>query len=225
MTNPKLCAILKLYVRFFRGKVTPPKNWRKKSMSITRKMLKGMSLTDEQIDTIIEAHSETVDALKDERDKFKADAEKLASVQKELDALKATGGDYEKKYTELKKEYDEYKAGQDAIAEKTAKETAYKEMLKSAGVSEKRIASIMRVTNLADIKLDKDGKLKDHDKLVEAVKSEWSDFIDTKVEKGADTKNPPDNSGGKMTKDQILQIKDTAERQRAIAENHELFGF
>lgn len=194
-------------------------------MSITRKMLKGMSLTDEQIDTIIEAHSETVDALKDERDKFKADAEKLASVQKELDALKSTGGDYEKKYADLKKEYDEYKAGQDAIAEKTAKETAYKEMLKSAGVSEKRIASIMRVTNLADIKLDKDGKLKDHDKLVEAVKSEWSDFIDTKVEKGADTKNPPDNSGGKMTKDQILQIKDTAERQRAIAENHELFGF
>lgn len=188
-------------------------------------MLKGMSLTDEQIDTIIEAHSETVDALKDERDKFKADAEKLASVQKELDELKATGGDYEKKYAELKKEYDEYKAGQDAIAEKTAKETAYKEMLKSAGVSEKRIASIMRVTNLADIKLDKDGKLKDHDKLVESVKSEWSDFIDTKRTEGADTKTPPESGGGKMTKDDILKIKDTAERQQAIAENHELFGF
>ena len=194
-------------------------------MSITRKMLKGMSLTDEQIDTIIEAHTETVDALKDERDKFKADAEKLADVQKELDSIKGTNGDFEQKYNDLKKEYDKYKADQEAIAEKTAKEAAYREMLKSAGIPEKRIASVMRVTNLSDIKLDKDGKLKDHDKLVDSVKSEWADFIDTKIEKGADTKNPPDNKGGKMTKEDILKITDTAERQKAIADNHELFGF
>lgn len=194
-------------------------------MSITRKMLKGMSLTDEQIDTIIEAHAETVDALKDERDKLKADAEKLASVQKELDSIKGANGDFEQKYNDLKKEYDKYKSDQEAIAEKTAKETAYREMLKSVGISDKRIASVMRVTNLSDIKLDKDGKLKDHDKIVESVKSEWADFIDTKVDKGADTKTPPDNGGGKMTKDDILKIKDTAERQQAIAENHELFGF
>ena len=194
-------------------------------MSITRKMLKGMSLTDEQIDTIIEAHSETVDALKDERDKFKADAERLADVQKELDKLKGTDGGFEQKYNELKKEYDEYKSEQNAIAEKSAKETAYKEMLKEAGISEKRISSVMRVTNLTDIKIDKDGKLKDYDKLVDDVKKEWSDFIETKSAKGADTKTPPTNNGGKMTKDEILKIKDTSERQAAIAENHELFGF
>lgn len=194
-------------------------------MSISRKMLKGMNLTDEQIETIIEAHTETVDALKDERDKYKADAEKLPRVEKELAEFKANGGDYEEKYNALKKEFESYKSEQSAIAEKAAKESAYKEMLKNAGISEKRIASIMRVTNLSDIKLDKDGKLKDYDKLVDGVKSEWSDFIETKTEKGADTKNPPDGSRTKMTKDEILKIKDTSERQQAIAENHELFGF
>lgn len=194
-------------------------------MSISRKMLKGMSLTDEQIETIIEAHTETVDALKDERDQYKADAEKLPRVEKELAEFKANGGDYEEKYNALKKEFESYKSEQSAIAEKAAKESAYKEMLKNAGISEKRIASIMRVTNLSDIKLDKDGKLKDYDKLVDSVKSEWSDFIETKTEKGADTKNPPDGSRAKMTKDEILKIKDTSERQQAIAENHELFGF
>lgn len=194
-------------------------------MSITRKMLKGMSLSEEQIDTIIEAHTETVDALKDERDKYKADADKLSAVQKELDDLKSTGGDYEQKYTQLKKDFDDYKSEQSAIAEKAAKETAYKEMLKKAGISEKRIASVMRVTNLADIKLDKDGKLKDYEKLVDDVKAEWSDFIETTQTKGADTKTPPDNNGGKLTKDDILKIKDASERQQAIAENHELFGF
>ena len=193
-------------------------------MSITRKMLKGMSLTEEQIDTIIEAHTETVEALKEERDKYKADADKLPTVMNELETLKSDGGGYEQKYNDLKKEFDSYKSEQTAIAEKTAKETAYKEMLKNAGVSEKRIASIMRVTNLADIKVDKDGKLKDYEKLVDSVKSEWSDFIETKTEKGADVKNPPEGSGTKMTKDEIMKIKDTTERQRAIAENHELFG-
>lgn len=194
-------------------------------MSITRKMLKGMSLSEEQIDTIIEAHTETVDALKEERDKFKADAEKLVSVQKELDALKESGGDYEQKYNQLKKEFDDYKSEQSAIAEKNAKETAYKEMLKSAGISEKRIASILKVTNLADVSIDKDGKLKDYEKLMDSVKSEWADFIDTARKEGADVKNPPANNGGKMTRDDILKIKDASERQQAIAENHELFGF
>lgn len=184
-----------------------------------------MSLTEEQIDTIIEAHTDVVDALKEERDRYKADAEKLPAVEKELKEFKASGGDFEAKYNDLKKQFDDYKSEQSAAAEKAAKETAYKEMLKEAGVSEKRIASVMRVTNLTDIQLDKEGKLKDKEKLVENVKAEWADFIDTKSEKGADTPTPPENKGGKLTKEDILKIKDTTERQQKIAENHELFGF
>lgn len=194
-------------------------------MSITRKMLKGMSLTEEQIDTIVEAHTETVDALKDEVSKYTTAAERLPAVEKELNELKATGGDFEQKYNALKEEYENYKTEQSAAAEKRAKEEAYKEMLKEAGVSEKRIASVMRVTNLSEIKLDKDGKLTNKDKLVEDVKKEWADFIDTKETKGADVKKPPENNGGKMTKEEILKIKDTAERQQKIAENLELFGY
>ena len=34
-------------------------------MALTRKLLKGMGLTDEQVDTIIEAHADTVDGLSD----------------------------------------------------------------------------------------------------------------------------------------------------------------
>lgn len=194
-------------------------------MSLTRKMLKGMGLTEEQVDAIINEHTETVDALKDERDKYKVEADKMPDVLKELKDLKTNGGDFEQKYNDIKKQFDDYKSEQSAIAEKSAKEAAYKGMLKEAGVSEKRIPSIMRVTSLSDIKLDKDGKLKDKEKLMDNVKSEWSDFIDAKREEGADTPTPPDNNGGKMTKEDILKIKDTTERQQKIAENHELFGF
>ena len=58
-------------------------------MSLTRKMLKAMGIEEEKIDQIIEAHSETVDSLKADRDSYKEDAEKLKDVQKELDDLKA----------------------------------------------------------------------------------------------------------------------------------------
>ena len=62
-------------------------------MAFTRKMLKAMGIEDEKIDQIIDAHSETVDALKADRDAYKEDAAKLAAVQKELDELKAKGDD------------------------------------------------------------------------------------------------------------------------------------
>ena len=52
-------------------------------MALTRKLLKGMGLTDEQVDTIIEAHTDTVDGLKAEIGRYKADAEKLPGTQKE----------------------------------------------------------------------------------------------------------------------------------------------
>lgn len=195
-------------------------------MALTRKMLKGMGLTEEQVDTIIEAHTDTVNALKDERDQYKDSAEKLPGVQKELEELKKKNGEgFEQKYNDLLKEYEDYKKDQLDKANRAAVSDAYREMLKEAGVSEKRIPAVMRVADLSAVKLDKEGKLKDKDKLVESVKEEWSDFIQTKGTQGAKTTTPPGNNGGTMTKDDILKIKDAGERQQKIAENHELFGF
>ena len=88
-------------------------------MSITRKFLKGMGLTDEQVDTIIEAHTETVDGLKADVDKYREDAIKLPDVQKELNDLKAAGdGGLQKQLDDLQKKYDD-----DAAAHKTELET------------------------------------------------------------------------------------------------------
>ena len=47
----------------------------------------------------------------------------------------------------------------------------------------------------------------------------------TTVKKGVNNAKPPKSEGGgAMTKEEIMAIKDTAQRQAAIAENHELFG-
>lgn len=199
-------------------------------MALSRKMLKAMGIEDEKIDQIIEAHSETVDALKEERDKYKVEAEKVPGIKKELDELKEAAeknegkNPYKVKYEALKEEFETFKADTEKAASKAAKEDAYKALLKEAGVSEKRIAAVLKVSDIDSVELDKDGKIKDADALKKSIKEEWSDFISTEGTKGADTTNPPANNGGsKMSKEDIFAIKDTAQRQQAMLDNKELF--
>lgn len=165
-------------------------------MALTRKLLKGMGLTDEQIDTVIEAHAETVDGLKEDVSKYKADAGKLATVQKELDDLKAAGdGGYKEKYEKEKKAFEDFKNEQTAKETKVAKETAYRELLKAAGVNEKRIPAILKVTDLNSVEIEGD-KVKDAEKFTESIKADWADFIESSNTSGADTQNPPANNSG-----------------------------
>ena len=165
-------------------------------MALTRKLLKGMGLTDEQVDTIIEAHTDTVDGLKADIAKYEGDAKKLPGVQKELDDLKAAGdGGYKEKYEKEKKAFEDFKKEQTDKETKAAKENAYRELLKAAGVSEKRIPAILKVTDLNSVELDGD-KVKDADKLTETVKTDWADFIESSNTSGAHTDTPPANNTG-----------------------------
>ena len=193
-------------------------------MALTRKLLKGMGLTEEQMDTIIEAHTDTVDGLKSDIAKYKASADKLPGVQAELDSLKAKGDDgWKEKHDQVKKEFDDYKKAQTEKEAKTAKENAYRSLLKSAGINEKRIDAVLKVTDLSKVEME-DGKIKGADELSKSIKEEWADFIVTTKQKGADTKEPPANNGGTLSKKEIMEIKDPTERQAAIAANLELFG-
>lgn len=185
-------------------------------MALTRKFLSALGIEAEKIDEIIEAHTDTVNALKEERDKYKSDAEALPGVQKELDELKEAAeknpdGAYKEQYDKLKKEYDDFKADIDAKEVKAKKQEAYKALLAEMGVSDKRHASIVKVTSLDDFELDKDGKFKKADEIKESIKSEWADFIQTKETKGAETATPPagDNGGSR-----------TPSRARELAEKY-----
>lgn len=183
-------------------------------MALTRKLLKGLGLTDEQVETIIEAHTETTDGLKADIAKYKPAAEKLPGVQQELDDLKAAGdGGYKKKYEDEHKAFEDYKADQIAKETRQAKETAYRAFLKSVGVSEKRIPAIIKVSDLDSIELDGD-KVKDpENKLADSVKTEWADFIENSNTNGANTNNPPANNPSdgedpsKMTMEQYIAYR------------------
>lgn len=156
-------------------------------------------------------------------DRYNAKKTQAEELQTKLEESEGLQGKYDK----LKNDFDTYKGEQEAKETRTKKQDAYKEILKKAGIPEKRFAVILKTVDLDELKISSDGKLENEDKVEKSVKEEWSDFIVTTQETGVDSANPPSNNGKKstMTKKEIMEIKDTAERQKAIAENHELFGF
>lgn len=186
-------------------------------MSLTRKMLKAMGIEDEKIDQIIDAHTETVDALKEQRDQYKADAEKLPEVQKQLDTANAqlesaNKDSWKVKYDALKEDFDAYKADQTAKEAHGAKEAAYRELLKAAGISDKRIAAVLKVSDVDSVEIGEDGKIKDSEKLTESIKTEWADFIQTTTPTGPNTPNPPannpnDKNPGEMSMEEYIKFR------------------
>lgn len=197
-------------------------------MAFTRKFLSSLGIEEDKVDTIITAHAEVVDALKDEVKQYKEDAEKLPEVQKQLDdALKVSEDGYEDKYNDLKKEYEDYKAkvAEDKATEQKAK--AYRDILKGIGVADKRLDTVLKVDGdvISGLEFDESGSIKDVDDIKAKAKEAWADFIVTEETQGSNPAQPPANTGGRMSKEDIMKIKDTAQRQKAIAENHEVFDF
>lgn len=213
-------------------------------MALTRKFLKALGVEDEKIDQIIEAHAETVDALKEERDGYKAKAEETADTQKELDTLKAekqkADSDHKaeidkltaqvkelekqgKDVAKVQADFDAYK--QQVEDEKTngAKNNALDEIIKGVGITNEAARKlILKGYDLNNVVLE-DGKVTNKSDIEKVIKTDYKDFITTIKPNGTPTVTPP-SGNGTMTKDQILAIKDGAERRKAIADNPELFG-
>lgn len=192
-------------------------------MAVTRSFLKGMSLTDEQVSAIIEEHTNTISGLKADRDKYKADAEKLAEVQTELDNLKKD--DWKAKFDKEHSDFEAFKSNAEKAKTLESVKDAYKALLKAQKVGEKHIDSVMRVTDFGNMVL-KDGKLEGEDKLIDSIKKDWGGFIYSDGTQGANVETPPAGTGKKLStaeiyaKDEHGRYKlSTAERQKAIAEN------
>ena len=189
-------------------------------MALTRKFLTALGIEDAKVEEIISAHTEVTDSLKEERDKFKTDAGKYAEAKAELDRIKAEaakdGGKnpFEDKYNALKEEFDKFKEENNAKAAHAKKESAYKAILKEAGVADKRIDSVLKVSDLSKIEFGEDGKIKGKENILEQIKKDWDDFIPEKGTVGVPEMNPPSSEGEKKLS------PDAVEAAKIFAELH-----
>lgn len=190
-------------------------------MALERKTLRAI-LEDETTDTsgklkkILDVLHEETDTLQNQLDEKNA---ALAKAEKERD--EANGG---KQAAE--KALTDYKARQTKKDTHAAKEAKFRELLKAAGVLDKYADRVVRLSgeDIDKLELDDKGEVKDAKKFMDSQKDVWGDFVATTKTTGAKVDTPPTNTGSKMTKEQIINIKDASERQAAIAANPEAFG-
>ena len=193
-------------------------------MALTRKFLEGMGIEDKQVESIIEAHSETVNGLKADRDKYKEQAAKVPDLQKQLEEAQAASNgedEWEQKYNKEHQAFEDFKAQVATEKADAEKAQAYRGMLMAAGIDPKRIDAIMRVTDLSEVEME-DGKLKEAGKLEEAAKHEWADFVIKTITKGSNPATPPENKGNVpegADPEVVKRIKERHERLYGKAED------
>lgn len=205
-------------------------------MAFTRKFLSAMGVEADKIEEIITAHTEVVDhfrnqiddakALKDEIEKLKSDKADLETKLNEANT-KISGyekDNYKEKYESEKAEHDKLKAdvaGKETLAKK---ESALRNELKGKKYSDDAVKLIISKGGYTDkIELGKDGKPTNLDGIFKDIQEDFAMFTPKETVINSAPDNPPANAGGKtaMTKSEIMKIKDSAERQKAIKESIE----
>ena len=168
--------------------------------SFGRKWLEGIleneELTSkEKAQQIMDGHITVTDGLKEQRDGYKAEAEKAADLQKQLDDRIASGDDYKQKYEKEHEAFESYKGKIASEAEAARVRSAYRSLLSGEGISEKRLDTFVEVAEglgkLKDLKLDENGNFVNADELKKDINEKWGDFKTTVSEKGADVDKPP----------------------------------
>ena len=148
----------------------------------------GESCTDEMETALIALHHSIVDDVKDQLDaakadaaKYKAEAEKLPEVQKQLDEIK----------------------GGEELAKKKA---AYRKLLVDEHINEKRLDAVIRLTDFSGIKLDKDGNLQDVETLKKSIGEDWGEYKVTTQKRGAEVATPPQGDNGGKTMSRAAEL-------------------
>lgn len=200
-------------------------------MALTRKLLTSMALEAEKIDSIIEAHTGTVDGLKAKISELETKAadyddlkKKYDDASKKLKEYEDGDNDWKTKFENEHKAFEDYKKTQDAEKLGKEKTDAYKKLLADNGVSEKMVGLILKATDFDSIEME-DGKIKDEKKHVETIKKEYADYIVKGGKSGADVSNPFHNAGGNASLEEIYKKDDrgryvlnSSERQKKIAD-------
>lgn len=180
------------------------------------------------IQTLVTAISSAVGNEYVAKERYKEKLNEIDDLNGKLQTAEdsvATAEKWKTKYEAMKEDFTNFKADQAQKDSRAAKETAYRALLRQAGVSERRIDTVLKVSDVDGVELNDKNEIADAKDRLKAIKDEWADFIETTGVKGAATPNPPANVGGPAkTKEEIMNIKDTVERQNAIAQNMELFG-
>ncbi|MEG0282583.1 MAG: hypothetical protein RR523_15655 [Cetobacterium sp.] len=175
-------------------------------MGLTRKFLKDLGLESEQIEKIINEHTEVVTAIKEDLDTSNSKIKTLEKSAKE--AVDLNNYVEKEKYTELETVYNTFKtevAGKETLAKKQS--LVKENVLKELKINEKIYAKVLKDIDFTKIELNEKGEIKEIDTLKNSIKNDWGDFITTENVSGAKTPTPPViNKNETITKEEFAKM-------------------
>lgn len=188
---------------------------------VTRKFLAALGIEAEKVDQIVEAHSADMNEIKTERDTALEAAKGSEEVtkqrdklQKELDDLKAKAPDAAK----VQAEFDAYKLEVENEKANQKKMEAVLATLKEAKANETAIELLAAKVELDKVELDKDGAIKDVEKIVlEPLKAKYAGLFGVETKDGVPPVNPP-RGNGKMSKEEYQKL--SLMKQMEYAKDH-----
>lgn len=190
-------------------------------MALTRKFLSAMGIESDKIDEIIAVHQEVNESLKTQISEYKAEMERFAKVQAELDEVKknleaankkietAEKDDYKGKYEAVQAEYETLKSDVKNEKIKSVKKSALSEKLKSLGYSDTATRLILRNGFADDIELDEKDNATNVDSIISNIQadSDFSGFTPKVTETSHTPANPPANNSGSAFEKMSLSEK------------------
>lgn len=177
-------------------------------MALTRRFLNSLKLDEAVVESIIEAHSETVDALKQQRDDALASSASVEELTRErdelkqqLEALRAKGGDAAR----VQADFDAYKKQVEDERSAARADADVLAMLKEAGIQRESFLQLAsRAFDRSRIQYAEGGEIANRAELVEAMRTEYADCIATDpAPKGAPPADPPSGGGKKITREML----------------------
>jgi len=161
-------------------------------MSLTRKLLKDLQLTDETIETIIAAHVETVDALKAERD----------AVSAELETLRAAA---DTSAAQVQQEFDAYRAQVESDQHKQQALKLVRLAMIQAGCNEKAVDLLIQAIDPATLQVE-NGVLTNQDAVIAELRGKYAAFFAQPIRVAVPTIQPPIPTGSALTREDLSHM-------------------
>lgn len=133
------------------------------------------------------------------RDRYNAKLDEIAQLEKDKQDAQdelTKAKKWEDKYTKEHNAFEQYKADTDAKAKLSSVKSAYRALLKDAGIKDDYLDTILLATVYDGMKLTDDGKLENADTLKTDAEKKWAAFKVTAKTKGAEVEHPPKDNPG-----------------------------
>jgi len=133
------------------------------------------------------------------RERYNAKLDEITQLEKEKQDAQdelTKAKKWEDKYTKEHDAFEQYKADADAKAKLSSVKSAYRALLKDAGIKDEYLDTILRATVFDTMKLNDDGKLDKADELKTAAEKDWAAFKVTTRDKGVEVEHPPKDNPG-----------------------------